>query len=276
MIIIIRGHIRNALDGPELYNLVHELSNQYPVSVYIHTWNVKRSELSWREMHADNTVVTEDTICDYFGDSRCLIRHIIIDDETTVPLMGNTRGNIGIGSCPLLAWKYYWYGKYKIMDYILKTVTRENGTGTAQPLQYSDPALNLRFDFFAVYGNGKEKGKTSCKTSITSTLDFIRSCPERTTINTFRRYDVFRGIDNIYMGNIDTMYDLANRFHTKLDSILAKPENVNVVYQEFLVYNETKTMAIAPQKKDGLLNPGLPKPNVAENEILLLALIANR
>ena len=42
------------------------------------------------------------------------------------------------------------------------------------------------------------------------------------------------GIDNIYIGNINTMYKLIKEFHYQLDEILIK--NPNIVSQECLVF----------------------------------------
>ena len=42
------------------------------------------------------------------------------------------------------------------------------------------------------------------------------------------------GIDNIYIGNINTLYKLTNKFFYELDDILIK--NIDIINQERLVY----------------------------------------
>jgi hypothetical protein len=43
------------------------------------------------------------------------------------------------------------------------------------------------------------------------------------------------GIDNIYIGNINTITKLINKFHYELDNIIDK--NAHIQHQEFLVFN---------------------------------------
>ena len=43
--------------------------------------------------------------------------NIIIDDDATIQLIGNLNGNINNGPMPIIGWKNYWYGKYKIIEY---------------------------------------------------------------------------------------------------------------------------------------------------------------
>ena len=50
------------------------------------------------------------------------------------------------------------------------------------------------------------------------------------------------GIDNIYIGNINTMYKLINKFFYELDDILSKNNDTN--HQEMLVYRINKNLFI--------------------------------
>ena len=54
------------------------------------------------------------------------------------------------------------------------------------------------------------------------------------TKNIFFKDGEFYGVDNIYIGNIDTMYKLTHHFCHFLDDILMKHNTT--VHQEFLVY----------------------------------------
>ena len=56
------------------------------------------------------------------------------------------------------------------------------------------------------------------------------------TKNIFLKDTYFSGIDNFYIGNINTMYKLINHFHYNLDEILIRNKILNG--QEHLVYLE--------------------------------------
>ena len=116
---------------------------------------------------------------------------------------------------PIIGWKNYWCGKYKIIDYIYN-----------QP-QYchDETVINMRFDLFS-NSNNFDKNLI---------IDFIKKNNEiKFTKNQFLFDYEANGIDNIYIGNINTMYKLTNNFFYELDDILCK--NNNTRNQERLVY----------------------------------------
>ena len=97
MILILRGHIRNSFNDDDILNLVKSLVEKYPdIKIFIHTWNVLSSNLSWREVDDNDNNDNEYKILNYFKEYESNIKHIIIDDDTKVNLAGNTVGNIGI------------------------------------------------------------------------------------------------------------------------------------------------------------------------------------
>ena len=84
--------------------------------------------------------------------------------------------------------------------------------------------INCRFDLFNNSNNVNE----------TSIIQFINKYSNSTfTKNVFLSEKECWGIDNIYIGNIHTMYKLSNLFFFELDDILVKHENT--IHQEFLV-----------------------------------------
>ena len=215
MILIIRGHIRDAFNNDDLYNFVlllyHTLSE---LKIFIHTWNIFSNNISWRYITVNNNPVTEKTIYDYFRELSKYIKHIIIDDDKNIKLIGKTTGIINNGIMPIVGCKNYWYGKYKIIDYIYN-----------QNIYNTETVINFRFDILD-NSNTFEKDKI---------YTFIKNNKNHTFTKNIFMFDYeCNGIDNIYIGNTYTMYKLANTFYYNLDDILSK--NTNTIHQERLVY----------------------------------------
>lgn len=217
MILVIRGHIRNSFNTNDLYLLVEEIYTLFPdLKIFIHTWNVFANNISWREIHECNEIVTEETIYNYFKTYSIYIKHIIIDNDKDIQIHGNLEGKIGIGPIPILGWKNYWYGKHRIIEYIYN-----------QHIHDDEQVVNLRFDLLSVnntYGFDKKSMLTFMKTNSTVQI----------TKNIFIVDQEVPGIDNIYIGNIITMYKLSSTFVNDLDVILSK--HSSIVNAEKLVH----------------------------------------
>ena len=215
MIIVIRGHLRNSFETNQLYNFIEEVHNVYPdLKIFIHTWNIFANNISWRNIDVNSAQVNEERINNYFGKLSNCIKHIIIDNDKDIKLIGNLVGTINNGPMPIIGWKNYWYGKYKIIDYIYNEEKYDEET-----------VVNLRFDLFS-NSNNFDKNLI---------IDFIKKNNEiKFTKNQFLFDYEANGIDNIYIGNINTMYKLTNKFFYELDDILCK--NNNTRNQERLVY----------------------------------------
>ena len=215
MILIIRGHIRQSFETSNLIDFIKSIHHIFPdIQIYIHTWNIFSNNLSWRPIQINNTIVTEEIIYNYFGELKHLIKHIIIDNDSNIKLIGNLHGRIN-GSMPIHGWKNYWYGKYKIIDYLFN-----------QNINANEMIVNLRFD---VLYNSNSFNKESI-------INFIQNNIGKTfTKNSFAFNDEEHcGIDNVYIGNIHTMHTLIKIFYYYLDSILQIHNTV--VNQERLVY----------------------------------------
>jgi len=218
MILILRGHIRNSFDTNELYTLIKAIYTIFPdLKIFIHTWNVFSNNISWREITVNNTPVTFQTIFDYFKDLKVIIKGIMIDNDRTIPLIGKLDGNINGGPMKLIGWKNYWYGKYKIVEYLHGKINKE------------EMVINCRFDVL----------NNSNSFTVHSIIKFIINNNTKNK-NTFLFEDETCGIDNIYMGTIETMYILSHKFHYNLDAILQKHNNV--VNQEKLVFRINKEL----------------------------------
>lgn len=217
MILIIRGHIRNSFNTKKLYNLVKEFHNIFPdLKIFIHTWNIFSNNISWRQINVNNEKVSEEIINHYFYDLNHLIEGIIIDDDSKIELIGNLNGKIGNSLTPIIGWKNYWYGKFKIIDHIYNREDIDN----------DEMVINCRFDLMENSNNFNQE----------SIVDFIKN---NKSVHFSKNIFLFNdeahcGIDNIYVGNVNTMHKLSNVFVNELDEILNK--NKNTSHQEFLVY----------------------------------------
>jgi len=227
MILILRGHIRNSFETKCLYNLIKEIHMTCSdLKIFIHTWNIFANNISWRNININEQPVNNKIIYEYFDDLKDLIQEIIIDDDTKINLIGNLNGNINNGPMPIIGWKNYWYGKHKIINYLNNKKMDKNIDENVDK-NINEMIINCRFDICS-------NSNPFCKEQI---INFIKK--NSNTIfkkNIFVYNDEFHcGIDNIYLGNINTMYKLTNIFFNELDDILLKHNDV--VNQEFLVYS---------------------------------------
>lgn len=211
---MIRGHIRNSFETKDFYFLVKELHTLYPdLKIFIHTWNIFANNISHRQIIANNTNVSNQIIYDYFDDLKHLIQNIIIDDDTKINLIGNLSGKAG--NNPLIGWKNYWYSKHRVVEDVFN-----------KNIDKDEIIVNLRFDIM----------NNSISFSKDSIINFIKNNSEMVfTKNVFIfDHEQHCGIDNVYIGNINTMYKLTNKFYYELDNILI--ENQNIGAPEYLVY----------------------------------------
>ena len=116
---------------------------------------------------------------------------------------------------PLIGWKNYWYGKFKIIEHI-----------NNKNINNTELIINTRFDLLNCDTNSLLHNQA---------INFIKNniC-RKITKNIFFKDGEIYGVDNIYIGTIDTMYKLSHYFCHFLDDILMKHNNT--VHQEFLVY----------------------------------------
>ena len=216
MILIIRGHIRNTFDTKDFYNLIKNIYYDYPdLKIYIHTWNILSNGISWRNVDKNTDIVTEEYIYDYFNDLNHLIKHIIIDDDTKINLIGNLEGKISNCKMPIIGWKNYWYGKYKIIEYI-------NNLN----IDFKETIINLRFDIL----------NNSYSLDSEIIINFINNNNVKEFEKNIFIYNFEKcGLDNLYLGNIYTMYKLIFYFNYELDNILLNKIN-KTNNPEYIVY----------------------------------------
>ena len=219
IIIILRGHIRNSFDNETLYNLIFKISQNYNISIYIHTWNIQQSSISWRPIDYVNNTITKETVTNYFNnkekDLSIYIKHIIIDDDSKIKLIGNIIGTIG-PTCPVLGWKRYIYSLYQIINYVRNESINEF-------------IINIRFDIFSNSNNVNEE----------HILNLIKNNHNKKFKKITFAYDNLNyGLDNVFCGNSITMYKLLKYFNENLDYIISK--NKSIINQEFLLFIENE------------------------------------
>jgi hypothetical protein len=215
MILILRGHLRDSFKDERLYKFIKDLSERYTdLKLYIHTWSVLQSKISWRLLEENVSPVTESILLDYFKDLSPRIKKIIIDNDKEIQLIGATEGLIRRTQAPLIGWKRYWYGKYQIAKYLKET---------ANP---TESVINTRFDIFHLPYYSLGEGEL---------FSFLQANPHPIK-NRFLRDGCFPGMDNFYIGTVDSQFRLAEQFHHKLDYIIDFHKNIFIDYQEYYVH----------------------------------------
>ena len=223
MLLILTGHIRKSFDNNDLLNLIKILYSEFKdtLKIYIHTWNRFSNNLSWRIIDINNNIVEKNTINEYFRDLKFLIKHIIIDDDEKIKLIGNIKGNINNYKMPLKGFKNMIYGKNSIINYIY----------AQKIIDVDEPIINTRFDIL------------DCRTewrggyNLENIYNFIKmNINTQFSKNIFMKKDVFLGCDNMYMGNIYTMRILINHLFYNLDEIIEKYKNIS--NHEFMILLE--------------------------------------
>jgi len=213
MKIVIRGHIRNSFTTDELYTLLKYLSEKYDIQIYIHTWNKKQTNLSWRAIENDPTEITNDTIKTYFKDLFKFVRGIIIEDDADIELYGNLDGKLASSKTNILGWKRYIYGQYRVIKHIYDISGDKD-----------EFILNIRFDLFT---NSYVFPYDEITKFVDNNYDIAH------TDNVFLREGFYCGIDNIIIGSVSTNYKLLSAIHFGLDYIL--DDNKSLQNPEFVV-----------------------------------------
>lgn len=198
------------------------LSDYYDgnLDIYIHTWNILQSSVSWRDISGNDSSVTDEMIQTYFRDLANCIRHVIIDDDSLIELPGITAGMIGTTKCPIIGWKRYLYSSFQIVKYVYD-------------LYPDSHSLNFRFDIIC---------NAFCYFTPDQIMDFIdRYNDNRLMVQYIDNVRPMIGIDNIYMGKMKFMYILLKHLLFNLDEIV--PKYPKLKHQEFLFFDENRILA---------------------------------
>jgi hypothetical protein len=217
--LILRGHIRDSFNDNNLYYLIKGTMQLYPfMKIYIHTWNKKSSNKSWRTVLQDNTIITEKMIRNYFKDTAKCIQTILIDNDERIEIVGNKNGIICKTKQPVIAWKNMWYGIERIMQEVVKDESNNKRI-----------VINTRFD---IMNNSHNK-------SATDFYQFVKKNIESPKMKRNQFHYVnndYYGIDNLQAGDVKTMQILIHHFYSNMDEILKMYPNIFV--QEVIVFYE--------------------------------------
>jgi hypothetical protein len=194
----IRGHIRDGLSDSRLKNYLTMLKKQnHNIDLFLHTWSESEAKSSYRKLDRDSShAVTAETLKDYFEGFN--IKQIIVDDDSNLELHGNLQGKIH--TCPKIAWKRMWAGKFKLASHLYHNHTYDY-----------DLVVNTRYDKFTT---------PVCYTPVKNLLK-MTSPRNGLSLKYPRYYRCIKGIDNYYCGSVQTIYDIACAFHYTLDEIVS-------------------------------------------------------
>ena len=221
-VIMLRGHIRDSFNNDKLYNLILNLSYKYNIRIYIHTWNKKANNISWRHYQENNDIIDDSIILNYFKDLNVV--SITIDDDYLINIEGNKKGNIYSSTMPIIGWKNMWYGIQKVID-VVYNYEMDNVL-----------ILNTRFDVLT----------NSCKINGDRLVEWIsktiNESDGKINKNIFFKKNDLSGIDNQIIGDKYTMKKLIDHFNKNLDKINDKYKHL--ISQEYSVYYENDNAQI--------------------------------
>ena len=234
--VLLRGHIRESFKNKRLFEFLKELCDLYNVKLYVHTWNVYSTNLSWRKIENIVVNVSMLDIRTYLSGLNCEIKSIEIDDDSKITLIGDTTGNMFSTLLPKLAWKRMWYGINKMVQ-IINSI---EDTGTL--------IINTRFDLF---NNSCSQDKTD---KLIQLID--ENLGGELTKNKFLySSENLMGVDNYYVGSPSAMYKLVNNFHTNLDDINSR--YINIRFQEVTVFYENNVLFLEGTNEQKYENIGI-------------------
>lgn len=222
MILFLRGHVRSSFENNILYCFLKKIKLLIPdIKIYIQTWNIIQSNLSWRKLDLIDSSVTNEMIYNYFRDLKSDIKNIVILDDTKIDLIGDLSGNICCTKSPKRGWKNMWYGIYEGLRNI-----NEN-----------EIVINTRFD---ILSNSVESNEVFILNFIEKNMNFVNknvNCYE----NKMKLLSQIAcvGIDNLFIGNYMNMYEFVKYFYFNLDKIFEKYPFV--FHQEFIFYYENNS-----------------------------------
>jgi len=215
MILYLRGHVRNSFNNNNLYYLLKYINRVIPnIKIYIQTWNIIQSNISWREMNEIDYTVTNELIFNYFRDLSKNIKEIIILDDKKIELIGDLSGNICDTKAPKKGWKNMWYGILEGLKNIKRNFHNELVINTRFDILSNSVSLNEQYILYFIKNNMNYSEKK---------------------MKVYNLNGCF-GIDNIFIGNIDNMLVFIEYFYTNLDEILKKYPII--LHQELIFFNE--------------------------------------
>ena len=201
MKIILWGHIRDSFNNDDLYNLLDNINNKFNLEIFIQTWSIFSSSLSWRSVEYNNNQVTSDIIKKYFRKLSDNIKIIEILDENTITLHGRLEGKIGKSNMPIKGWKFMLYGMFHITEIIYKSSSNKD-----------ENILITRFDIMNNSHSFSYSYLINYITNNINTEEFLF------THGISRKLKC--GCDNLMIGKLQSLYNLLYNMHKNLDKVL--------------------------------------------------------
>lgn len=196
----IRGHVRDGLTDSRLNNYLNLLKKAgHTIHLFLHSWDASEAKSSYRTLDHDKSfVVNKKFLKDYFKEH--VIKHIVIQNDAKLKLIGNLEGKISGSRCPLIAWKRMWAGKFQLMTYLKDNYTDDD----------YDLVVNTRYDQFT---------HDVCYTPVKNLLKM--TVPgDGLSLKYPKYYRHLKGVDNYYCGSLKTIYDITFDFYHSLDKII--------------------------------------------------------
>ena len=205
---MIRGHVRDSFQNDQLDKFLLLLSKEFDISIHIHTWNISeaRKGSSWRHLEFQNLfIVNRYKYTSYFSPSnQKKIKHLYIDDDSTINLVGNLEGVVCKTLCPVIGWKRMFWGQ----NMIIKKIYDSNN-------KY-DAVLSIRPDLFTRFN--------------VSTSDIIKMISEfknkKISFLQNKVSDNCVEVDNCFIGKVNFVYKLVKSMHEDLDSLMDRYPNI--------------------------------------------------
>lgn len=140
LIIILRGHIRDALTNKTLFEFLKLLDAEYDVRVHLHTWDISQSSSSWRNIKHQSWCVPDFMIYEYF-DTLKFSMHI--DEEEAFQKTNPYSNDTYIGKTKMSMRAYYQY-VYNLFQSLTSFDEREFGAELNDCI-----CISMRVDYFA-------------------------------------------------------------------------------------------------------------------------------
>lgn len=212
----IRGHIRNSFKTNRLKKFIRLVQYIFPnVKFILQTWSEQECKKgdSYKNIKENNNIINKTIIYNYFEDAD-MINNCVIIDSNNIQLIGSTEGKISASSMPVKGWKNMWYGIHKGLEQI-------------DDYDYDKLIVSFRYDYFDIPQTIYNENQI---------INFIKQAISTKQFSFIQRNGT-PGIDNLYIGTVQNMKSLSNKFHYNLDNILKETINKNVLFHEQIVYN---------------------------------------
>jgi hypothetical protein len=218
------------LNNDKLYKLIKKLIEIYDITIYIQTWNIFQNSISWRYLEENNKIVHDDIFKNYFRDLYSYIKFIMILDDTQIKLIGNTNGYVCNTMAPLVGWKNMWYGKYQIINKINDDIFDKKTI-----------IINTRFDILT---NSFNYNIEKLILFINKQFSYLENDTKYNKI--FFINEKKCGLDNFYIGFLESIYIITSKFYNNLDYIMSIYPDLSY-HPEFLVYYEKEKLLNTPK-----------------------------